>query len=472
MCHFGGKCVKDELRAGVRCQCPLGTTGKTCDQELTIRHPKFDGTGYMAFPVLRGAYKEFSLMVEFRPDTKNGLIVFSGERPSAMSDFFSITIVNGFAEFRFDCGTGMALLRTLNKVNLRDWNTITIYRDEWDGLLQLNDGEEVSGRSKGLYSRITFREDLYIGGFRNMTSAANRIGTRWGMIGCIRKLEINDKDYDMRKGAFVGDAIHGSDVGECSANVCDAMRCLNGGRCAASSADKAICQCPLGITGETCETREDINIPSFNGNSYLQYIGLQRRVLTQTKIEITFKPAAADGLLFYNGYSSDGTGDFISIALTRGRVDFRFDLGTGPAIIRSDRIMAMNEWHTIKITRTGRTGHLQVDNETSKEGISQGSFTQLTLTLDMFVGGHRNFDETARKAGVEQAFKGCIQKLTINDKEVKLIGEALSGVNINNCPHPCANNPCYNGGLCVPNMDMYKCSCPLGFENTNCEDRE
>ena len=47
-----------------------------------------------------------------------------------------------------------------------------------------------------------------------MTSAANRIGTRWGMIGCIRKLEINDKDYDMRKGAFVGDAIHGSDVGE------------------------------------------------------------------------------------------------------------------------------------------------------------------------------------------------------------------------------------------------------------------
>ena len=36
---------------------------------------------------------------------------------------------------------------------------------------------------------------------------------RWGFVGCVRRLEINNRRYDMRKGAFVGDATHGVDVG-------------------------------------------------------------------------------------------------------------------------------------------------------------------------------------------------------------------------------------------------------------------
>ena len=63
------------------------------------------------------------------------------------------------------------------------------------------------------------------------------------------------------------------------------------------------------------------------------------------------------------------------------------------------------------MTRTGRTGHLYVDDDEVTEGMSQGAFTQLTLTLDMFVGGHRNFDEVAKKADISSPFSGCIQKV-------------------------------------------------------------
>ena len=36
-CEFGGRCVEEELRAGVRCQCPLGTQGPTCSKgELCV----------------------------------------------------------------------------------------------------------------------------------------------------------------------------------------------------------------------------------------------------------------------------------------------------------------------------------------------------------------------------------------------------------------------------------------------------
>ena len=78
----------------------------------------------------------------------------------------------------------------------------------------------------------------------------------------------------------------------------------------------------------------DIHVASFQGSSYLQYIGLRRTVLSFTEIEFVFKADDPDGLLMYNGYTSDRSGDFISLGLVNGFLEYRFDLGTGPAIIR------------------------------------------------------------------------------------------------------------------------------------------
>jgi len=64
------------------------------------------------------------------------------------------------------------------------------------------------------------------------------------------------------------------------------------------------------------------------------------------------------------------------------------------------------------LTRTGRQGSLQVDDQPVVTGQSRGTFTQLTLTLDLFVGGHRNFDEIAAMADVRESFRGCIQKVS------------------------------------------------------------
>ena len=65
-----------------------------------MQFPKFMGTGYMAFPILRGAYRDMSLNIEFKPDTHNGLLLYSGDFPHPMSDFFSVALVDGFVEFR------------------------------------------------------------------------------------------------------------------------------------------------------------------------------------------------------------------------------------------------------------------------------------------------------------------------------------------------------------------------------------
>lgn len=73
--------------------------------------------------------------------------------------------------------------------------------------------------------------------------------------------------------------------------------------------------------------------------------------------------------------------------------------------------ITLDEWHVIRLIRSGRTGYLQVDNQPQVEGTSIGAFSQLTLTLDLFIGGHRNFDEISKAAAVPHALKGCIQKV-------------------------------------------------------------
>lgn len=44
------------------------------------------------------------------------------------------------------------------------------------------------------------------------------------------------------------------------------------------------------------------------------------------------KPELADGLVLYSGPKHHG--DFVALALNNGFVEFTFDLGSGPAVVR------------------------------------------------------------------------------------------------------------------------------------------
>ncbi|RWS26016.1 pikachurin-like protein [Leptotrombidium deliense] len=270
-----------------------------------------------------------------------------------------------------------------------------------------------------------------------------------------------------------------------------------------------MCQCTLSKgdknnCGISCFTESDFTIPSFNGSSYLQFPGFGKNALSFVEIKIVFKARASNGLLFYNGNRMDGSGDFLSINLVDGFVEFRFDLGTGPAIlsalgtlhifdvqtnnkkfyflniskqscvtkrlfIRSLLPISVNEWHMLSVSRTGRKGILEVDGQPRVEDYSKGAFTQLYLPLNLFIGGVSDLKDVSQTSDISQSFVGCIQKVMINGRNLLLLEEALSGVNIADCPHPCASQPCFQGGRCEPKMEYYTCHCPMGFVGTKCE---
>ncbi|CAG4966159.1 unnamed protein product [Colias eurytheme] len=193
----GGTSSPARTTAVESCSCDPCTDSKcTCvyrkcrsDQKITT--PRFSGTSWLALHALRGAYKRVRLRIRVRPERARGVLLLTGEHDDLSGDYLALVLRNGHVELRFDCGT--------------------VYRHRWDAWLRLNAGKRVRGRSKGLFSRMTFREPVWVGGAGNTTGLQNKLGLTEGLLGCVDFLRINGDTYRLVK-----DAVSMLDINECA----------------------------------------------------------------------------------------------------------------------------------------------------------------------------------------------------------------------------------------------------------------
>ena len=68
-------------------------------------------------------------------------------------------------------------------------------------------------------------------------------------------------------------------------------------------------------------------------------------------------------------------------------IEFRYDLGTGPSLIRSLREIKVGQWHRVQAKRWHKDGILKVDQEEDVVGQSQGSLRSLDIGEPTYVGG-------------------------------------------------------------------------------------
>ena len=127
---------------------------------------------------------------------------------------------------------------------------------------------------------------------------------------------------------------------------------------------------------------------------------------------ITFNPAAPNGLLFYYGDYTQNS-DFVSIAMINQRVEYRYNLGSGPFILTSEEVL-LNEWHDVRVSLDGPSGSLIVDGGFEIHNEFDGVLTVLNAVGDVFVGGVSDYGTVSPHAGTEVGFTGCIRDVEVN----------------------------------------------------------
>lgn len=135
-----------------------------------------------------------------------------------------------------------------------------------------------------------------------------------------------------------------------------------------------------------------------------------------TLLQITFKPSSPNGYLFYSGNMSEAgyLVDFLSLSLVNGRLELRYDLGSGVQGLLSD-ILPLNLWHTVLVTRDLRTASMVVNGIQFGPVVSPGGFSQLNVPGVVSIGGLRDYNILSPLANDDiTGFIGCISSLTVS----------------------------------------------------------
>ena len=69
------------------------------------------------------------------------------------------------------------------------------------------------------------------------------------------------------------------------------------------------------------------------------------------------------------------------------KVEFRYELGSGTATIRSSNPVAMREWNSVIVSRSIFEGELRLNDDRVKKGRSPGEFRALNVDSNLYVGG-------------------------------------------------------------------------------------
>ncbi|KAF5920300.1 hypothetical protein HPG69_007606 [Diceros bicornis minor] len=259
---------------------------------------------------------------------------------------------------------------------------------------------------------------------------------------------------------------------------CDSHPCLHGGTCQdQGSGGGFTCSCPAGRVGTVCEKAlgPSRSALAFGGHSFLALPTL--RAYHTLRLALEFRALEPQGLLLYNG-NAQGK-DFLALALLGGRVQLRFDTGSGPAVLTSSVPVEPGRWHRLELSRHWRQGALSVDGETPVLGQSPSGTDGLNLDTDLFVGGvpEDQASVVLERTSVGVGLRGCIRLLDINNQRLELNdweGAVTRSSGLGECgDHPCLPSPCLGGAPCQAlEAGMFHCQCPPGRFGPTCADKK
>ncbi|XP_066593540.1 basement membrane-specific heparan sulfate proteoglycan core protein [Prorops nasuta] len=490
-----GKCVNKET--GFDCYCPYQRTGPRCEYSTKINDPAFrDERSFIAHQT-PNALRRLKVAMRFNPaDNEDGILMYSCQSDEGVGDFAALIIRNGHVEFHYDLGSGVAVVKSDYPIQPEVWSRVTVSRDFKEANLSVNGEADHEGRSPGSARTMTLNTPLYLGGVdRSKVTVTRELEVKKSFRGCINQLEVFGVEKDILKSTIdlaniddcsalmnvttmsrssttalptkppttsydscsMNPCIHGlcsqssnlyeysctceyGYVGRNCENVlkqCELLvPCRNGGTCTDMHGSYK-CDCRLGFNGINCEKLAEVSYDvAFRGDGWLE---LDRSVMSHEEerevLGFEISTNKTDGLIMWHGQTPNDLNmdDYIALAVVDGYVEYQYNLGSGPAVMR---VIAQKvddgERHRIILKREGSEGSIELNGEHTESGVSDGLQQILNARGSVYLGGVPDYAMTYGR--FQEGFTGCIYTLEVQDSGAIDIGDkAIRGKNVSPC---------------------------------------
>lgn len=401
---------------------------------------------FMVFPKFDDAYMKLNFEITFKPERENGLILYNGQK-RGVGDFISLSLNDGYPEFRFEFGSGPTIVRSEKPIEMGAWHTIKVNRMRKDGFMIVDEQRPVAFPSTSSRLGLDLIENLYLGGVSNFDEIApSAAATKVGFVGCISRLRLKEHEVMLNQESIFVEGVT-------SCEPCADEPCLNDGVCLESQTENGytcvcqqgftgkncavegdscspgicgtgrcddsdagiICYCPLNKTGDRCQYIEhlDERSLSFKDGSFAAY-----KTPKSSKLNIKFKirpENTNDGVILYVAESEHANGDFATVIIKDKHYEFRLNTGARlrPVIIRSAKPVQPNQWTDITIGRRLGEGYLTVGDQPQVTGKSTGPARSMYLKTNLYVGGYDKRILLNKGVDVIRGFDGCISGVNI-----------------------------------------------------------
>ena len=135
-------------------------------------------------------------------------------------------------------------------------------------------------------------------------------------------------------------------------------------------------------------------------------------------------------------------------------MEFRYNLGNGPAVLRSLKKVILGMWHSVNVKRYHKDSVLVMDNDPEVLGSVHGDLKSLDLSSSTYIGNVPNIlDQASFNMGTSRGLVGCIRRLKLGHRNIRFHFDHepvfKSAFQISECNDKlCQDVTCYNQVKC------------------------